>query len=481
MTKKRSLCSNVAVLAFITCATFATTSSATADETLIRPGHNLYEDAPTDAVVAIGERISPLTFRESGGKAAHLAELLKSGPVTFVFVSTTCPVAKRYVERMKRLYQRYKAKGVHFFAVFPNTDETQESIRDYQERASLPFPTVRDVDAYLAQRLGATMTPQAFLIDTHSSLVYRGAIDDHRYESRVQETYLANALDACLAGRTIDLATTRALGCSIHLSTADAEGPVVYSTHVARILQDNCQSCHRPGQVAPFSLTNYAEAHRWRKEIKAYTAKRLMPPWKAVPGFGHFQNDVSLSAAEISRIGRWVDAGSPQGDPKDLPPAPLYPEGWAAGEPDHIFEMLQEYVIAPEGEDDYRHFVIPYELESHQFIESVDVQPGNRRAVHHVIAYVDKSGKAREIDAADPGRGTHVLAVWASNPPQSPVVGHPATSRSKRSRARAAGSRRKVTWSCKCTTIGPVSRNATGPESESTFPSTRAPSRRALG
>lgn len=71
MTEKRSLCSNVAVLAFITCATFATTSSATADETLIRPGHNLYEDAPTDAVVASGERISPLSFRESGGKVAH--------------------------------------------------------------------------------------------------------------------------------------------------------------------------------------------------------------------------------------------------------------------------------------------------------------------------------------------------------------------------------------------------------------------------
>ena len=121
-----------------------------------------------------------------------------------------------------------------------------------------------------------------------------------------------------------------------------------------------------------------------------------------------------------------------------MPPAPAFPEGWAFGEPDLIVEMAEEYVVGPEGEDDYRHFIIPYEHESHRFIEAIDVQPGNRSTVHHVIAYVDTSGKARELDAADPGPGytrfggvgfkpASVIGGWA--PGNLPVKALPGTGR----------------------------------------------------
>ena len=163
-----------------------------------------------------------------------------------------------------------------------------------------------------------------------------------------------------------------------------------------------------------------------------------MPPWKATPGFGEFRNDRSLTAEEISLIGNWVEGGAPRGKPEDLPVPPAFPEGWAYGEPDLVFEMPQEYVIAPEGEDDYRHFVIPYEHDRHRFIEAVDVRPGNRSTVHHVIAYVDTSGDARKLDAAAPGPGytrfggvgfepASVIGGWA--PGNLPVKALPGTGR----------------------------------------------------
>jgi hypothetical protein len=157
--------------------------------------------------------------------------------------------------------------------------------------------------------------------------------------------------------------------------------------------------------VAPFSLTSYDEAKQWREEMRAYTQKRLMPPWKAAPGFGEFANDFSLSATEIELIARWVEQGAPAGDLNHVPPHPRFRDDWAFGEPDLVIEMPEPYVVGPEGEDDYRHFVIPYEFSEDRFVEAVDVRPGNRNTVHHVLLYGDASGKARELDAADPGPG----------------------------------------------------------------------------
>ena len=92
--------------------------------------------------------------------------------------------------RLKRLYESYHEQ-VDFFAVFPNAEETHEGILNFAEICSYPFAVVRDVNGYLTRRLGATMTPQAFLVDANCILRYRGAIDDHRYENRVKQTYLS--------------------------------------------------------------------------------------------------------------------------------------------------------------------------------------------------------------------------------------------------------------------------------------------------
>ena len=376
--------------------------AALAGDLDINSGHKLLEhSASSSGIAPIGRSLAGTTFRDSAGKAHAIGS---DRPTAFVFLSTSCPLAKRYTQRLNRLAEEF-GRNTAIVGVFPNEEDSAESVTTHAQAMKFEFPVVKDSNGYLATRLGASMTPQAVLCDELGVIRYRGAIDDNRYENRVKQNYLRDAMIAIRDGEQIERTETKSLGCSIHLAKPAEIGDVTYTQHVARILQDNCQDCHRPGQVAPFSLTNYAEAKTWATEIAAYTEARLMPPWKAAPGFGSFKHERRLTDDQIALVKRWVAGGAPQGPKDELPPSPTFNDQWALGEPDFIVEMPEEYTIGPEGEDDYRHFIIPTSFDKPMFVEASDVIPGNRKTVHHVIAYVDVSGKARELDAADPGPG----------------------------------------------------------------------------
>lgn len=397
-------------------------------------GHNVLANRTRPTVNAQFVR---LAFRDLDGEEYRLEELTARGPVVLLFTSTVCPVAQRYTNRLQRLHEEFAPQGVSFFAVCSNAEDAREEIAAYADRTGFQFPVVKDVSGYLAGRLGATATPQVFVVDSSGEIVYRGAIDDNRYETRVREHYLHDALTAVLADEPVAVSETRTLGCTIHRETDVAEiESVTYASHIAHILQDNCQSCHRPNQVAPFALISYEEARTWATEVREYTHSRVMPPWKAAPGYGDFKNDASLTENEISLISRWVDAGMPQGDERDIPPNPRFYDEWTMGKPDIVLEMPEEYTISAEGEDDYRHFIIPTNFDQDLYVRMIDVRPGNLKNVHHVIVYVDNTGRARELDAADPGPGytrmggpgfdpVSVLGGWA--PGRVPTENPPGT------------------------------------------------------
>src|SRR5215475_601593 len=121
------------------------------------------------------------------------------------------------------------------------------------------------------------------------------------------------------------------------IATAESS-PVTFSKDVLPILQKNCQSCHRPGQIAPMSLLSYQEARPWAKAIKAVVATRKMPPWSADPNYGHFTNDRSLEQSDIDILARWADTGAMPGNPKDASPAIQWPkDGWGI-QPDVVMD-----------------------------------------------------------------------------------------------------------------------------------------------
>ena len=377
-----------------------------ASEYKITKKHRVIQEASLQpSSVPIGTQVSGLTFTTLHSETHNLDTLTAHGPVVFAFLATECPVAQRYTMRLKRLHAEFAPQDTTFVAVYANENDSEDDIKNYITKADYPFSVVKDTTGKIARALGATMTPQAVLLDTTRRISYRGAIDDNRYEPRVKHHYLQDALLATHTDTRLPVQETPAFGCTIHLPETDLSTEITYSQHIAPILQKNCQTCHRHGEVAPFTLTDYSDAKAWATEIAEYTQARLMPPWKPAPGYGDFKNERQLTDTEIQMIAHWVEAGAPVGDLDSIPPAPEFPDSWALGEPDWIAEMPVEYEIEPEGEDEYRQFIIPTNFETDMYVQAVDVQPGNRKTVHHVIAYLDVNGEARKLDAQDPKPG----------------------------------------------------------------------------
>jgi hypothetical protein len=184
------------------------------------------------------------------------------------------------------------------------------------------------------------------------------------------------------------LAVTAAvrLGAQAPTSGSVATTPT-YSREVAPILYKNCTNCHRPGEIAPMSLLSYKEVRPWAKSIGTQVSRGVMPPWHADPAHGEFLNDRRLSAADKDTILKWVSEGAPEGDPSDLPPAPTYASGWSIGEPDAIFSMQEDYPIPADGTIAYQYLQIPTNLTEDKWIQAMEVKPGNRAVVHHVIVF----------------------------------------------------------------------------------------------
>ena len=132
---------------------------------------------------------------------------------------------------------------------------------------------------------------------------------------------------------------------------------VTFNRDVLPVLQKNCQTCHRPGEIAPFSLLSYREARPWAKSIKAAVVAKKMPPWFADPNYGHFADDTRLSQAEIDTLVSWVDAGAPEGDLKDRPAPLTFQSGWRI-KPDIVVEMPKPFELPAKGTINYKYILV---------------------------------------------------------------------------------------------------------------------------
>ncbi len=208
-------------------------------------------------------------------------------------------------------------------------------------------------------------------------------------------------------------------------SAADAGSarPTTFARDVAPILFRSCAPCHRPGGAGPFPLLSYADARERARQIARVTASRFMPPWLPDAGAAPFRGDRRLAADEIARIGRWVGEGALEGDPADLPAAPVFPSGWALGTPDRVVELPAPYELAPEGLDVYRNFVVPLRVRGEQWIEAVELVTTAPRVLHHARAFVDRTSGARRADAEDPEPGFAGMVPASAESPDGILLG----------------------------------------------------------
>lgn len=190
-----------------------------------------------------------------------------------------------------------------------------------------------------------------------------------------------------------------------------------YYNDVVPVLQRNCQNCHRPGEAAPMAFLDYGSTRPWAKAIKSAVQVKKMPPWLAEPTASHkFANDRSLSEADRNTLVAWVDAGAPEGNPKDAPRPVSFVEGWNIGKPDVVYSMAKEFVVPAAGTIEYQYVVIPTNLSEDKWIQMAELRPGNRSVVHHVIAFIRPKGSTWLAEAQPgvpfvPGRPSRRLAA----------------------------------------------------------------------
>ncbi len=370
---------------------------------------------PAVAAEASGSPLATTTWKDLSGRTWRAGDLAASKANVFLFVSTECPVSNLYTPRITEIAKSYSPKGANFFLVDSNREDSAGALRKYAASRGIAFPVVRDDKLTLADNLIADHTPEAIVLDAQGMVRYRGRIDDSRDRTRIIRHDLQEAIEAMLAGKPVARPRTLAVGCTIFRDRPTAQAApmlasVTYARDVAPILFANCVVCHRSGEAAPFALETYQQAKTWAAQIRDYTARRQMPPSKAVRGYGDFCDQRRLTDAQIAALAKWASSGMPTGDLKSVPSLPKFapPGEWLLGKPDVIMQPDRTYHVAAEGNDVYREFVMQQVFDEDKFISSLEFQPENRAVVHHIVLYFDPTGKAAQMDGKEKEPGYSV-------------------------------------------------------------------------
>ena len=227
------------------------------------------------------------------------ASKITSGAV-IAFLGNECPLAKLYSTRLNKLSNKFDAKGISFFGVNSNQQDSLDELKAFKHSLNIRFALLKDYDNRVADQFGATRTPEVFLLNTDAEIVYRGAIDNQYSpgitRASASKHYLLDAIEGLLEHQPIAVPETPPEGCLIGRVKKPVEEPTVtYCQEVSRIFQNNCLECHRKSQIGPFSLEEYDEAKGWAEMIVEVVENGRMPPWHATDEHQPFTNARHLS------------------------------------------------------------------------------------------------------------------------------------------------------------------------------------------
>ena len=364
---------------------------------------NLYVLAAADETEqsAVGRKIGGFALNDYRGKTWRISDFAEQPVLVVAFLGTECPLAKLYAARLAALAGDFSAKGVAFLGINSNQQDSLAELAHFARTFKLDFPLLKDPGNRVADQFRAQRTPEVFVLDRDRIVRYHGRIDDqYTYglqRPKVEHDYLHETLDALTNGRNVPITETEVVGCLIgRVLEPDADSEVTYSRQISRILQDHCVECHRPGEIAPFSLTSYAETVGWAGMLAEVVQQQRMPPWYANPKYGHFINDARLTDEEKALIKQWVAAGAPEGDSRELPKPRKFVEGWRIGKPDVVIQMATKpFHVPAEGEVKYQYFTVDPGFREDTWIKAAECRPGNREVVHHIIVAAVSRDKLR--------------------------------------------------------------------------------------
>jgi len=335
-------------------------------------------------------------------------------PLVVAYTGVGCPISNKYASRLNELSERYGPKGVRFMGVNASPQDSRKMIGVEAKELGLGIEIYKDFRQELTRALGAKTTTQVYLFDAEGELQYSGAIDDQYSLGAAKpaptKRYLVLALEAVLKGETPPVGETPAPGCLLTiLPEEELPEAVTWTRHIAPILQENCETCHRPEQAGPFALQTYEQARGWGKKISLVVAGERMPPWNARKEFnGMFSNERRLGPKQQKQLLAWVDGGMPRGVAAEAPGAKKWPAGWSIGEPDVVFEMQRDlarrevlsergFEVPREGVVAYRYFTTETTYPEDRWIRAVETRAGAPDVVRHIFVFADESEKGDDM------------------------------------------------------------------------------------
>lgn len=356
----------------------------------------------------VGHQAPNVEFTDLAGKTRSLSAFVKTEgkPYTVVaFTGTSCPLCRKLAPTLAALEREWAAKGVQFLFVNPMSTEKPEALEAAVKEHGFRGPYVRDKGRALASALRASTTTEVFVLDAARTVLYRGAVDD-QYGLGYQKAapgvnYLADALKEVTAGRRPLVAATTAPGCELELPDAESREAKDLTWHrdISRIVQNNCQECHREGGTGPFPLVTREDVIEHAGMIRKVVTKGQMPPWFAAPateGDSHapvWGNDRSLPPGDKEALLAWLAGDRAEGDPKDAPLPRVWPGEWRIGEPDLVIGLPEPVQVKATGLMKYVNIQVPLDLTEDKWVRGFEVKPEALAQVHHVLVFVIEPGK----------------------------------------------------------------------------------------
>jgi peroxiredoxin len=350
-----------------------------------------------------GDRVDNFQLLDQNGESHELYYLSDMAAVVVMVHGNGCPIVRNALPTLKEIRIKYESQGVAFLLLNANLQDNRESIHAEAAEFLVDFPIMVDETQLIAESLGVVRTAEVFVIDPKTwKLAYRGPIDDRlaygAQKPKASEHYLVDALDAIVAGEPVKVAQAESMGCLVNLPEQDRRAKhaqISYSEQVAPILIDRCVTCHRKGGVGPWAMTRHEMVQGFAPMIREVVRTKRMPPWHPDPHYGKFVDQRGIANDDAKTLVHWIEAGAPRGDGPD-PLKALNTEWgeWTLGTPDLIVEV-PAFDVPATGVVDYMYPVAENPLDHDVWVRAIEIVPGDRSVVHHVLASVEEPDRGR--------------------------------------------------------------------------------------
>ncbi|QFU77775.1 redoxin domain-containing protein [Halioglobus maricola] len=350
-------------------------------------------------------RVDDFVLLDQHGQAHRMHYHQDASAIVLIVHGNGCQIVRSTLPDYKALRDKYAAQGVQFAMINSNLQDNRESIAAEAAEWEIDFPILVDETQDIGRSLALTRTAEVIVVDPKTwRIVYRGAINDRvhyeRQKDKAQQHYVADVLDAMIAGDAPAFSEMQSPGCIVNIP--EQQAAVSYSETIAPLLIEKCASCHVEGGIAPWAMSEYRMIQGFAPMIREVLRTRRMPPWHLDPAVGEWQHDGGLSNEERTTLMAWLEAGAPRGEGADpLLEVPPRENVWTLGQPDLVIEV-PAFAVPATGTVEYQFPQVANPLKEGAWVVAATVIPGDAQAVHHVLlGTVDEKIDGERADEED--------------------------------------------------------------------------------